>query len=77
MADISAYMAYTSNGNKIELEIPNDEKAMKAYENGKKMYFTKVGQLNFSCADCHVYQTGTKLRVIYLVLLLGIQHISQ
>ncbi len=35
---------------------------MKAYENGKKMYFTKVGQLNFSCADCHVYQTGTKLR---------------
>ena len=62
MADISAYMAYTSNGNKIELEIPNDEKAMKAYENGKKMYFTKVGQLNFSCADCHVYQTGTKLR---------------
>ena len=47
MADISAYMAYTSNGNKIELEIPNDEKAMKAYENGKKMYFTKVGQLNF------------------------------
>jgi sulfur-oxidizing protein SoxA len=28
----------------------------------KKLYFTKKGQLNFSCADCHVYQTGTKLR---------------
>ena len=62
MADISAYMAYTSRGNEINLEIPNDENAMNAYENGKKLYFTKVGQLNFSCADCHVYQTGTKLR---------------
>ena len=29
---------------------------------GKKLYFTKVGQLNFSCADCHVYKTGIKLR---------------
>lgn len=62
MADISAYMAYTSRGKKIDLEIPNNEKALEAYEQGKKLYFTKVGQLNFSCADCHVYQTGTKLR---------------
>ncbi len=62
MADISAYMAYTSRGNIINLEIPNNDKALDAYEMGRKLYFTKVGQLNFSCADCHVYQTGTKLR---------------
>jgi len=62
MADISAYMAYTSRGNKINLEIPNNQKALEAYEAGKKLYFTKVGQLNFSCADCHVYKTGIKLR---------------
>ena len=62
MADISAYMAYTSRGNKINLEIPNNQKALEAYEHGKKLYFTKVGQLNFSCADCHVYKTGIKLR---------------
>tara|TARA_B100000959_G_scaffold104313_1_gene109986 strand:- start:4322 stop:5149 length:828 start_codon:yes stop_codon:yes gene_type:complete len=61
MADISAYMAYTSRGKIIDIEIPN-YKAEEAYEAGKKLYFTKVGQLNFSCADCHVYYPGTKLR---------------
>ena len=62
MADISAYMAYTSRGNKFNVKIPNSQEALDAYEAGKKLYFTKVGQLNFSCADCHVYQTGSKLR---------------
>lgn len=62
MADISAYMAYTSRGNKFDVKIPNSQEALDAYEAGKKLYFTKVGQLNFSCADCHVYQTGSKLR---------------
>ena len=62
MADISAYMAYTSRGNIINVEIPNNDKALDAYEMGRKLYSTKVGQLNFSCADCHVYQTGSKLR---------------
>ena len=62
MADISAYMAYTSRGNKFDVKIPNSQEALDAYEAGKKLYFTKDGQLNFSCADCHVYQTGSKLR---------------
>ena len=62
MADISAYMAYTSRGNIINVEIPNNEKALEAYEDGKKLYFSKKGQLNFSCADCHIWQAGTKLR---------------
>ena len=62
LAHVSAYMAYTSRGNKFNVQIPNTSEALNAYENGKKLYFTKKGQLNFSCADCHVYQTGTKLR---------------
>ena len=62
LAHVSAYMAYTSRGNKFNVDIPNNNEALNAYENGKRLYFTKKGQLNFSCADCHVYQTGTKLR---------------
>ena len=62
LAHVSAYMAYTSRGNKFNVQIPNTSEAIDAYENGKKLYFTKKGQLNFYCADCHVYQTGTKLR---------------
>ena len=55
-------MAYTSRGNKFNVEVPNTAEALEAYEDGRRLYFTKKGQLNFSCADCHVYQTGTKLR---------------
>ena len=62
LAHVSAYMAYTSRGNKFNVQIPNTSEALNAYEKGKELYFTKKGQLNFSCADCHVYQTGTKLR---------------
>ena len=62
MGDISAYMAYTSRGKTIGLEIPNDLNALDAYEEGKKLYFSKKGQLNFSCADCHIWHTGVKLR---------------
>ena len=62
LAHVSAYMAYTSRGNKFNVQIPNTSEALNEYEKGKKLYFTKKGQLNFSCADCHVYQTGTKLR---------------
>ena len=62
MGDISAYMAYTSRGKLINLEIPNDVNAIEAYEKGKKFYFSKKGQLNFSCADCHVWHPGTRLR---------------
>ena len=62
LAHVSAYMAYTSRGNKFNIQIPNTKEALDAYEDGRRLYFTKKGQLNFSCADCHVYQTGTKLR---------------
>ena len=62
LAHVSAYIAYTSRGNVFNVQIPNTEEALSAYEDGKRLYFTKKGQLNFSCADCHVYQTGTKLR---------------
>ena len=40
----------------------NTSKALNEYEKEKKVYFTRKGQLNFSWADCHDYQTGNKLR---------------
>ena len=39
MGDISAYMAYTSRGKIIDIEIPNDSTAIDAYEKGKRLYF--------------------------------------
>jgi sulfur-oxidizing protein SoxA len=71
IADISAYMAYTSRGNTIDVKIPNDPRALAAYEMGKEEFFAKRGQLNLACADCHVYYSGRRIRADLLSPALG------
>jgi sulfur-oxidizing protein SoxA len=62
IAAISAYMASTANGKKINITVPDDPRALAAYERGKKHYYTKRGQLNLSCANCHVDNAGNRIR---------------
>jgi sulfur-oxidizing protein SoxA len=62
IADISAYMGSTSNGKKISISVPNDPRAMAAYERGKNHFYTKRGQLNLSCANCHQDNAGNRIR---------------
>ena len=71
IAAISAYMAYTSRGEVIDVKIPDDPRALAAYEMGKKFYYTKRGQLNFACADCHVGGSGGRIRTEMLSPALG------
>ena len=44
---VSAYMASTSRGKTINIVIPDDPRALAAYEDGKRHYYAKRGQLNF------------------------------
>jgi sulfur-oxidizing protein SoxA len=62
IADISAYMHYTSRGKIINVEVPNDPRAQAIYEEGKQQFYAKRGQMNMACADCHVYNAGNKIR---------------
>ena len=71
MPAIGAYMAYTSRGKKQNVVIPNDPKALAAYEDGKTTFYAKRGQLNFACADCHVYNAGMMVRGNLLSAALG------
>lgn len=71
MAQVSGYLAYLSRGKKTNVVIPDDPRAMKAYEEGKQFYYTKRGQLNFSCANCHVHSPGMMLRANLLSPALG------
>ena len=71
IADISAYMAYTSRGNKFDIKIPNDPRALAAYNHGKFLFYAKRGQLNLACADCHVYYAGNRIRAEILSPALG------
>jgi sulfur-oxidizing protein SoxA len=63
MIDLTAYLAFAARGENIAVEIPADQPgALAAYENGKRFYYSKRGQLNFACADCHVTSVGLRVR---------------
>jgi sulfur-oxidizing protein SoxA len=69
---ILSYIAYESRGQITNVEIPSDDpRALKAYEAGKKFYYTRRGQLNFSCAHCHLQNAGMILRTETLSPALG------
>jgi len=72
MAALTAYMAFTSRGKPFDIKIPDDPRALEAYQNGKRYFYTRRGQLNFSCATCHVQEPGERIRAEVLAPALGI-----
>ena len=72
MAALTAYMAFTSRGKPFDIKVPDDPRALEAYENGKRYFYTRRGQLNFSCATCHVQNPGERLRAEVLAPAIGI-----
>ncbi len=70
--NILSYLSFQSRGNKTQVVIPKgDAGAMAAYEDGKKFFYTRRGQLNFSCANCHVQNAGNQIRSEILSPALG------
>ena len=74
MASLTAYMAFTSRGKPMDIKVPNDPRALAAYEDGKRHFYTRRGQLNFSCASCHVQSPGERIRAETLAPALGIMN---
>ena len=74
MASLSAYMAYTTRGQTIDIKIPHDQRALDAYNKGKQFYYARRGQLNMACAHCHIDNAGNKIRADLLSPALG--HLS-
>jgi sulfur-oxidizing protein SoxA len=72
MAALTAYMAFTSRGKPFDIKIPNDPRALAAYRSGEEYFYTRRGQLNFSCASCHVQNPGGHIRTEVLAPALGI-----
>jgi sulfur-oxidizing protein SoxA len=58
---LTAYMRTLSDGMLMNVKVQGP-KAMAAYEDGKKTFYSRKGQLNFACASCHVQNAGTRLR---------------
>jgi sulfur-oxidizing protein SoxA len=72
MAALTAYMASTSRGKTFDIKVPNDPRALAAYKKGEEYFYTRRGQLNFSCASCHVQSPGERIRTEVLAPALGI-----
>lgn len=68
---IVGYMSFESRGQKTNVEIPDDPKAIAAYQKGKDFWLAKRGQLNMSCAGCHAMNAGKKIRADTLSPALG------
>lgn len=61
MGTLTAYMRSLSDGMPMNIRVEGP-RALAAYEDGKKTFFSRLGQLNFSCATCHVQNAGVRLR---------------
>ena len=72
LISITAYLAYAARGKPVATRVPADVPgALAAYEDGKRFYYSKRGQLNFACADCHVTSVGLHVRADRLSASLG------
>ena len=71
MAHLAAYIAFQSRGQRIAVPTPSSQGALAAYEDGKRFYTTRRGQLNFACSNCHIQIAGNMLRAEKLSASLG------
>ena len=70
MGLLTAYARSLSDGMKVNVKVKG-KGALAAYEKGKKYYYARNGQLNFSCASCHVQSAGKFIRSDQLSMLIG------
>lgn len=70
--DITAFLAFEARGKMLVTRVPDGQPGAKAaYESGKRFYYTKRGQLNFACSDCHIESAGQYVRADRLSASLG------
>ena len=70
IATLLAYIGSESRGQKTNVVVSGTD-AEAAYEAGKQFYFARRGQLNMSCAHCHMMSSGQHIRTDVLSPALG------
>jgi sulfur-oxidizing protein SoxA len=64
MVNMTALLASVSRGMPVNVAI--DGPAQATWEQGKEMYYTRYGQLELSCANCHEQSYGMMIRADHL-----------
>ena len=57
MGVVLAYLRSLSDGQKISVRVASAP-AEERFEEGRRLYFTRMGQQNYSCASCHLQHAG-------------------
>lgn len=58
MGAVTAYLRSLSNGQKMAVRVP--AAAEDRFEQGRRLYFTRLGQRNYACASCHLQGAGRR-----------------
>lgn len=64
MTGMTALIGLQSRGMPIDVKIDGD--AASYWEDGKELYYTRVGQLDMSCSNCHEDNYGNMIRADHL-----------
>lgn len=64
MLNMEALLASVARGNPVNVAI--DGPVAATYELGKELYYTRFGQLDLSCANCHEDNYGNNIRADHL-----------
>ena len=64
MTDMVALISYVSRGMPVNVAI--DGPAAEVWEQGKELYYTRTGQLQLSCANCHEDNYDNMIRADHL-----------
>ncbi|CAM4048440.1 sulfur oxidation c-type cytochrome SoxA [Palleronia rufa] len=64
MVNMTALLASAARGKPVDVAI--DGPAQSTWEQGKEMYYTRYGQLELSCANCHEDNYGNNIRADHL-----------
>jgi L-cysteine S-thiosulfotransferase len=70
MGALTAYARTLSDGARMHVRVEG-ARAIEKYEAGKKIFFTRMGQLNFACSSCHILHAGQILRMEILSPAIG------
>lgn len=58
MGAVTAYLRSLSDGQKLAVRVRPEAEAQ--LEQGRRLYFSRLGQRNFACASCHVQGAGKR-----------------
>lgn len=62
MGVLTAYARSLSDGMRMDIRVEG-EAARAKYQEGRRLFYRRIGQMNFSCANCHVDNAGKIMRM--------------